>query len=264
MREVVKMERVVDEQGRLLDRFKPAAYLDSSVLIEYWCTYGIDLTSNGPIDQILRPMFWQLVSEVSGADKNLQLLCDIRRQVENRQSRLSLITSPIALLELIEWFTYSGIKDIFASSMGIKRVERKLNKEKIRKILSTIEEQATADPRSLEEPGMPSEAMNLLTLTFINPTVARSQELYGVIIADIQNFAFPEDWAWEAAGELARFQVGAADVLHVLVAYHLGCQYFASFDSDFRSSAVRECLQRRFQLELLSSCQELFNAIANQ
>lgn len=255
------MEKIVDDQGQLLDKFKPAVYFDSSVLIEYWSAYGLDLTSNRPIDQMLRPMFWRIVSEISDTDKNLQLLSEIRHRIESGQSKLFCITSPLGILELIEWFTYSVIKDTFASFLGVKRVERSLNKEKIRKILRKIEGKAKDEPQNPSEPGMPSEPMNLLMETLIKPAVARFHELRGVIIADIRGFAFTENCAWDAAGELARFQIGAADILHVLVAHHLGCQYFASFDSDFRFSRVREILQKDFHLELLGSYQELFKAV---
>lgn len=83
--------------------------------------------------------------------------------------------------------------------------------------------------------------------------------LEGLIIADIVGFNFPEELSWGACGELAWLQVGASDILHVLFARHLGCKYFASYDSDFKR--VHEILEQEFGLNLLASPQALLKIL---
>lgn len=83
--------------------------------------------------------------------------------------------------------------------------------------------------------------------------------LKGLIIADIVGFNFPEELSWGACGKLAWLQVGAADILHMLFARHLGCEHFASYGSDFER--VLEILEQEFGLNLLASPQALLKIL---
>ena len=58
---------------------------------------------------------------------------------------------------------------------------------------------------------------------------------------------------------LAYHQIGLADLLHLAAAKHLGCRYFASFDSDFRR--CREMISEEFGLELISDVDTLLQLV---
>jgi hypothetical protein len=65
--------------------------------------------------------------------------------------------------------------------------------------------------------------------------------------------------AWDVPQLLAYLQVGMADIMQVLIAEHLGCRLFASFDSDFER--CREHLQDGLGLKLLRTPEEILAAL---
>lgn len=80
----------------------------------------------------------------------------------------------------------------------------------------------------------------------------------GIPIAPILNFDLHYAECDSPLQLMAALQVGAADILHVLFAAHLGCAYFASLDCDFRR--IRELIHE-LGLELLVSPQEVLTKL---
>ena len=79
----------------------------------------------------------------------------------------------------------------------------------------------------------------LMQETWLNFGFARAHGLQGVSIAETVGFNWPPKPAdgvdsFADPYTLAYLQMGMADIVQVLLANHLGCRYFASFDSDFR------------------------------
>jgi predicted nucleic acid-binding protein len=58
--------------------------------------------------------------------------------------------------------------------------------------------------------------------------------LDGLLKVDIVNFDLHFRRAWQEPSAFAYLQLGLADIMHILLAQHLGCTYIASFDSDFK------------------------------
>jgi hypothetical protein len=52
--------------------------------------------------------------------------------------------------------------------------------------------------------------------------------------SDVKQFKLSIDRAWRELSAYSYLQVGMGDIVHILIAQHLGCSYLASLDSDFR------------------------------
>ena len=52
---------------------------------------------------------------------------------------------------------------------------------------------------------------------------------------------------------------GAADIMHLLFAKHLGCEYFGSFDSDFER--VKEIVYNEIGMKVLTSPDKILEAL---
>lgn len=83
--------------------------------------------------------------------------------------------------------------------------------------------------------------------------------LLGLLQVDIRNFNFSIDKVWQEPSAYAYLQLGAADILHVLLAEHLGCKYLASFDSDFKRA--KDIIKEEKGITILTSPQEILNVI---
>ena len=54
---------------------------------------------------------------------------------------------------------------------------------------------------------------------------------------DLTNFNLTVNQAWMEPSAYAYLQLGIADIMHILIAKHLGCSYIASFDDDFKRAS---------------------------
>ena len=61
--------------------------------------------------------------------------------------------------------------------------------------------------------------------------------LEGLLRADIINFELTNSRAWSEPALYSYLQVGAADIMHILFAEHLGCEFIATTDQDFKRAA---------------------------
>ena len=72
---------------------------------------------------------------------------------------------------------------------------------------------------------------------------------------DIVNFTISIEKAWQEPSAYAYLQMGIGDILHILFAQHLGCQYFASFDSDF--SRAKDIIEKETGINVVTSPEEI-------
>lgn len=104
------------------------------------------------------------------------------------------------------------------------------------------------------------KAVEVLDLQSVIRPLSAADGLAGVYLASLRGFDFAVDDFWGSPWWLmAHLQIGAADILHVCIARHLGCQYFVSFDGDFKR--VREEMDSEMGLQLLCTPQELLDAM---
>jgi hypothetical protein len=239
------METVVTPSGRLKNQFLPAIYFDSSVLIDYWMTEGMDLPNEITEDQrdwaeISHGPLAKIVQDLLRSDARLNKVAEIRKKAMYESIRAIPVTSHAALWELQEWIAESGFKQVGAQVSGMIFLQRKSKKEIGDYLKKGFELWVAEGDEKHHDPRTGTSGLELLMqATWINLSFAQAHGLQGVIIAETANFNWPPK---QGDGEdpfvdpymLAFLQLGLADIMHVLMANHLGCRYFASFDSDFR------------------------------
>ena len=239
------MAAVVTASGRLKDEYSPAVYFDSSLLIDYWMAEGMELrdeipeahqggtaSSEHPLASVTR--------DLMRSDVRLTKVAEIRRKVISGDARAIPVTSHAALWELQEWIAESAFKQVGAEVVGMVFLQRKSKKE-IGKYLKKVFELWDAEgDQSHQDPYTGTSGLHMLMQeSWINLSYAQAHGLQGILVADTVNFSWPPEQGYDGNLQadpymLAFLQLGLADIMHVLVANHLGCQYFAGFDVDFR------------------------------
>lgn len=73
--------------------------------------------------------------------------------------------------------------------------------------------------------------------TWLGRSFAECHGLQGLLQADVVNFELTIDKIWQEPSAYAYLQLGISDIMHILIAQHLGCRYIASFDTDFQRAS---------------------------
>lgn len=182
----------------------------------------------------------------------------LRKKIVNSENTTVPVASPLAVLELMEWQAGTAFRDIASEAVGSVFMQNKGRKqigEYLKKALELRSAEAEEQKKSGKRSGSSTGLETLMLETWLNGGYVKAHGLYGVLLVDIVNFHFSMGRTWGEPSIYAYLQLGGADILHILLAQHLGCQYFASFDEDFRR--VRDVLKSESQLELLSSPEEV-------
>ncbi|HQO21044.1 MAG TPA: PIN domain-containing protein [Acidobacteriota bacterium] len=245
--------------GKLKKEYLPAIYFDSTVTIDYFIVEGteIDLPEDARIqwdehEKVLRKLFRK--------ENKLDAMTDVRKALVLGDSRINVVTSPIAMCEMIEWKSRAALKTMATSAVGAPAIERCGNKdigEKLKTIIESRKKEIKLEKKGQNKYSTGFEI--LVAETFFGSGFVRSHALDSVIIADIRNFAFSEIDVWKLPELLAYLQVGAADIMHLLIAKHLGCNYFASWDSDFER--CQEYIEKDLKMKLISKPTEILKVL---
>lgn len=249
----------LDEKGQLIEELRPAVYLDTTVVIEYWIVEGLESDRKGATFKPLELPYHQTIRELlAKSQKDMEALVEIRKEAVMGQPKLTLVTSALALFELCEWHAEAAIRQMASEVVGAKLMAKKGKKEIGGILKSAIKKQVQETKKDMEE-GYTSGIEMVMMETWVNPSFADAHGLRGLLVADITGFELTDVDAWGPCEGLAYLQIGGADMMHVLFAQHLGCEYFASTDSDFKR--VEEILFDEFDLKLLSSRRGLLEAL---
>ena len=89
------------------------------------------------------------------------------------------------------------------------------------------------------------------------PDVEISDFLQGLILVDLINFSWLSETIEEEIAVLTYYQIGLGDIFHILAAKHLGCEYFVSWDSDFKGDILEKIIKDNFNLKLIKSQESL-------
>lgn len=161
---------------------------------------------------------------------------------------------------MAEW----GFKQLGAEVSGMVFLQRKGKKE-IGDYLKKGYELwlAEGDEKHHDPQAGTSGLESLMISTWLNHSFSFSHGLAGILVAPIANFSWPpaqenDDDSFADPYMLAYLQLGLADIIHVLLANHLGCRYFASFDSDFRRA--REFIEET-GMSVLTSPEEVLSIL---
>jgi hypothetical protein len=149
-------ETVVDS-GRLLPSYLPAVYFDSSVLIDYWVTEGAEITY--PPELTVRDhSYVAVLRELLKSDRRYAGMIAVRKAVLGERLNATAVTSPLALLELIEWQAEAVFKNLAAEAAGTLAIQKKSKKDLgdlLRKVLE-LRRQEAADATADRSQGRPA------------------------------------------------------------------------------------------------------------
>jgi len=174
------------------------------------------------------------------------------------------VTSHAALWELQEWFAESGFKQLGAEISGAVFLQKKSKKEIGDYLKKAYELWKDEGDEKHHDPKTGTSGLELLSqATRINLSFAHFHGLRGILIAETVNFCWPPKRSrnrkpFPDPFALAYLQIGMSDIFHIMLAHHFGCQFFASFDADFRRA--REFLDE-IGLLLLSTPEEILSII---
>jgi hypothetical protein len=250
--------------GRLRAEYLPAIYFDSSVLIDYWMTEGLETDwTEDPVEKIINenePKSLLVVRELLKADKRLQKVVEIRRKLIFGPSKLSAAISPLALLELMEWKAATSFKDYANEAAGVHIMQKKSRKEigdYLKKLLELRRDEI--EKQKGREKGCSTGLEIVMSDTWLNRSFAECHGLRGLLQADIVNFELTLDRAWKEPFAYAYLQLGTSDILHILLAQHLGCAYIASFDDDFRRA--RDIIEEESKMKVLTTPEDILGVL---
>ncbi len=233
---------ILTKFGKLRKEFLPAMYFDSSVLIDYWLTEGAEVElPEGSIERMMlerESEYIKVLREVLKSDKRIAGMIEIRKKLLFEEVKVNAIISPISLLELMEWNAEAAFKETAAEAAGALFIQRKSKKEigdYLKRLFKLRKEEA--EKQKGKKQGHSTGLEMIMSDTWLNWSFAESHGLQGLLKADIINFKLTIDQSWQEPSAYAYLQLGVSDIMHILVAQHLGCSYIASFDSDFQRAA---------------------------
>lgn len=247
----------VTDSGRLEEKYLPAIYFDSSVLIDWWITEGLELEGEEDED-IEEEKDIVLLREILNADKRLEKLVEIRKKVILETPKLNPVISPLCLLELMEWEAESKFKQIASQATSVQFMQRKSRKE-IGIHLKTIHQKWLEERESFRGDSGRTAIEALIREFFINSSFAHAHGFDGLLTVDVKDFELTFVMSWKNLAILSYLQLGAADILHILMAQHFGCEFFGSFDSDFKRA--KDAILKNTGIHVLSSPEEILSVL---
>ena len=235
----------------------PTVYVDTSLAIEYFAADGVEADERPPerARAFLEGPAHDAIRELLKSDGRWNAIVKCRhRYLRTQTPSALLVTSPLAVLELSEWYAENIFKDLAVTVGGPAAVQRR-GKKDVGELLAKLLKHVEADGNHSRNGLAPSAHRRAFEDMFIVPSFLESHGLRGVAIQNLDDFAITGELAYGAGQLLAYLQLGLADILHLCAAKHLGCAYFASLDTDFKRA--KSILNEDFALRLLSTPEEL-------
>lgn len=234
-------DTILTKTGKLHERFLPAIYFDTSVLIDYWMTEGMEMPESER-DELLKKNelpYVPVIRNILRSERRISKVVEIRKKLIFEKVKVTPVVSPLSLLELTEWHAEAAFKQIASEASGVIFIQRKSKKQIGKKR------------------GQSTGLEMLMSETWLNPSFAIAHGLQGLLQVDIVNFHLSVSKAWEEPSDYAYLQLGIADIMHILLAQHLGCQYIASFDSDF--ARVKDIITEETGMTTLTKPEEILD-----
>jgi len=191
------------------------------------------------------------IRELFKQQSKLEAIFKIRDKLINNKARKNVVISPLCIIELVETYAEEVLGEKVAAAISVKRVQKMGKKESgqfFKKFVEWMADDSISD--SLRR-------LASATALDINPQTCRG--LDGLHIADISNFNLTFDMVNKGLAMLSYLQIGAADIMHIIFAQHLGCAYFASWDEDFKRA--ENYLNNMYGIKLLSTAEQILSAL---
>lgn len=261
---------VVRNNGSLLKKYRPAIYLDANFLIDYWISEGyqgptdpheilVQQSTSNKISELLRN-FLNSEKDILGALKIRERTYDI--VFGGARANAHLVVSPLAIHELMAWNARHTFKYLAVESSGTPIMERKSTKD-IGSLLGRLLELRRSEMKETGEdflvaPFSKTPLQILMSDLFLNPRYAQAHGFQGLLLAPLKSFQLNVGDAWNIGMLMSYLQVQLGDALHILAAKHLGCDFIASRDEDFKRAkpAIEE-----LEMQLLTSTEMILQKL---
>jgi hypothetical protein len=247
---------ILTNSGRLRKKFLPAVYLDSSVVIDYWRTEGMEMPETEMDRFVKEDELLQVVRNILASEAQFNRMAEIRKKLLFEETKVTLIVSPLSLLELMEWQAEAAFKQIASESSGVGFIQKRSKKQIADYLKEALKMRRAEFEKQKGGKGAKSTGLEwLMSETWLNRSFLECHGLSGLLQVDIVNFHLTINKAWMEPSAYAYLQLGIADIMHILLAQHLGCKYIASFDSDF--VRVKDIIQEETGILVLTNPEKI-------
>lgn len=120
------MKGILTETGKLQKKFLPAVYFDSSVVIDYWMTEGMECPDSEK-QRLIRSgelLYLKVVRDILHSKKRVNEVVEIRKKLVLGEPKATPVVSPICLIELIEWQAEAGFRQVASEACAAKFVQK--------------------------------------------------------------------------------------------------------------------------------------------
>jgi len=249
---------ILTKNGRLRKKFLPAVYFDSSVVIDYWRTEGMEMPETEE-DRFMKEdelLHLQVVRNILASEVQFNKMAQIRKKSLFEKSKVTPVVSPFSLLELMEWQAEAAFKQIASEASGVGFIQKRSKKQIGDYLKEALKlRRAESEKQKGNRRGGSTGLEILMSETWLNRSFLECHGLSGLLQVDIVNFHLTINKVWREPSAYAYLQLGIADIMHILLAQHLGCKYIASFDSDF--VRVKDIIQEETEILVLTSPEEI-------
>jgi hypothetical protein len=259
-------ESPLTKKGKLKRKFLPAMYFDTSILIDYIRYDGVEVdrkdefdTSGEEYDNSEHSTEKAFRDAVAPNLKNEKIAL-IRKKILQIDNELMItpVTSSLTHLEIIETHAGDVYRELASDSLGTAYIKGRGQKEigdNVKKIFDKYIDYRATPRKSGSTTGIEMLAKNLCLV----PSYVDAHGLDGIYSVDLVQFDLFLSDVWSIFHLLAVFQVGLADIMHLAVAKHFGCEYFASVDSDFKR--VKKIVEKNLGIEILVSADQVLQVL---
>jgi len=199
---------------------------------------------------------YKVMRNLLKTDKRVNEMVEIRKRLHFDNPTMQAVISPLSILELMEWQAEMGFKETAAEAVRMQFIQRKSKKEigdYLKKLLNLKEEELKTIER--QPRGSTTGLDIIMGGTWLNRADIEHSGLVGLLQAPIKNLNITLNDIWAEPSAFAYLQLGLADILHIILCRHFGCNYLASFDADF--IRVSDIVEKEWGVKVISNPREI-------
>lgn len=217
-------------------------YVDTSVAVEYVLATGREPEEPAPsipasaYDEQYRD-FWEALLKT---DRRINLAARMRSAIGWGETHVETVISPFVLLELDEWYAAEVFRANAVEYTHVKAIQQ-IHQKRIGDLIKIVYQRAGSEHET--EKSRPASA--LWDAISSGP---RGEALAGILIEGIDTLKMDEQ-NFGKVSKLALFQMGLADIVHLLAADSMKCTHFATLDSDYHR--LQKEIESEFEFKVL-------------
>jgi hypothetical protein len=250
----------LNEDGSLQEVYRPSIYLDTNFLRHYYNAEGAEFYVDDEGNEVETPRASYFPKE----DPSKKMLRDmiqkrdifkdfalLRHYAINGLTKVSLIITPIAVLELFKLHAEIMFKQICTDAVGVKWVQKWGDRE-VGKYLTEIFQRSLADDKK-------DSVRSVMEDSTFNLSFAECHGLQGTFYVNDLRIHITSGDVATVLWVPSFLQLETTDILHIHAAQLLGCDYLASLDSGF--SRNRTIIESFAKFKILCSVKEVLDVM---